>query len=83
MGSQYMCDMVVLDGKGNILEPGNRIPTSMSNAIDLLIQNSIGNIFRPWVVHITGDMVTLGGKGNILNRARKLFLLQHPIQLIF
>jgi hypothetical protein len=57
--------MVTLGGKGNILEPGNRISTSMSSALDLWTPNSIGNIFLPWVVHIC-DMVTLGGKGNIL-----------------
>jgi hypothetical protein len=30
-----MCDMVTLGGKDNCLEPGNRISTSMSSALDL------------------------------------------------
>jgi hypothetical protein len=30
-----MCDMVTLGGKDNGLEPGNRISTLMSSALDL------------------------------------------------
>jgi hypothetical protein len=54
-----------LGEKGNILEPGNRISTSMSSVLDLLTPKSIGNIFLPWVVHMCGIM-TLGGKDNVL-----------------
>jgi hypothetical protein len=31
-----LCDMVTLGGKDNCLEPGNRISTLMSSALDLL-----------------------------------------------
>jgi hypothetical protein len=30
-----MCDTVILDGKGNILEPGNHISILMTSALDL------------------------------------------------
>jgi hypothetical protein len=54
-----MCDMVTLGGKDNGLEPGNRISTSMSSALDLLTSNLIGNIFLLQVVYMC-DMVTRG-----------------------
>jgi hypothetical protein len=57
---------VSLSGKHNTLKPGNHISTSMSSALDVLTQNSIGsNVFLPRVVYIC-DMVTLGEKSNIL-----------------
>jgi hypothetical protein len=55
--------MVTLGGKDNCLEPGNRISTLMSSALDLWASKSIGNIFLLWVVHMC-DMVSLGGKDN-------------------
>jgi hypothetical protein len=60
----YMCGMLTLGCKDNVLEPGNRSSTLMSSALDLWTSKSIGNIFLPWVVH-TCDMVILGGKSNV------------------
>jgi hypothetical protein len=60
-----VCDMVTPSGKDNGLEPGNRISTMISSALDLLTSNSMGNIFLPWVDYMC-DMMTLSGKGNVL-----------------
>jgi hypothetical protein len=58
--------MVTLEGKANVLDPGNHIATSMSSALNLLPfdPNLIGNILL-WVVHMC-DMVSLNGKDNTL-----------------
>jgi hypothetical protein len=61
----YMCDMVTLGEKSNILEPRKRISTLMSSALDLWTPKSIGNIFLPGIVYMC-DMVILGGKDDIL-----------------
>jgi hypothetical protein len=53
--------MVILGGKGKILEPGSLIATLMSSALDLWTPNAIGSIFFPWVVHMC-DLVSLSGK---------------------
>jgi hypothetical protein len=60
-----MCDMVTLDGNGNVVEPENRISTSMPSALDIWTSNSIKNIFLPWVVHVC-DMMALDRKDNVL-----------------
>jgi hypothetical protein len=54
-----MCDMMTIGGKDNGLDPGNRISTLMSSALDLW----------PFYLKINtpmSSMVTLGGKGNVL-----------------
>jgi hypothetical protein len=66
-----MCDIVILGGKDNVLEAGNRISTSMSSGLDLWTSNSIGNIFLPWVAQMC-DMVILGGKGNSLEPGNRI-----------
>jgi hypothetical protein len=60
-----MGDIVTLGGKDNSVEPGNRISTLLSSALDLYTSKSIGNIFSPWVVYVY-DMVTLDSKDNCL-----------------
>jgi hypothetical protein len=67
----YICDMVALRGKDNVLEPGNCISTLMSSALDLWTAKSIGNIFLPWVVYMCG-MVTLGCKDNVLDPRNRI-----------
>jgi hypothetical protein len=39
----YMCDMVTLGGKGNVLETGNYISSSIASTLDLWTPNSKGN----------------------------------------
>jgi hypothetical protein len=63
----YMCDMVTLSDKDNGLEPGNRISTLMSSALDLwhFDLKTKREHLPPMGVHMC-NMVTLGGKGNVL-----------------
>jgi hypothetical protein len=69
-----MCDMVILGGKDNGLEPGNHISTLMFSSLDLLTSKLIGNIFLPWVVCMC-DMVTLGDKDNCLQPGNRISTL--------
>jgi hypothetical protein len=69
-----MSDMVILGVKDSSLEPGNRISTLMSSALDLWTSKSIGNICLPWVVYM-GDMVTPGGKDNGLKHGNPISTL--------
>jgi hypothetical protein len=70
----YMCDIMTLGGKGNVLEPGNHISTLMSSALDLFTSKSIGNIFLPCVVYMC-DMVSVGCKDNVLKPGNRISAL--------
>jgi hypothetical protein len=66
--------MVTPGEKHNIVEPRNRISTSMSIVLDLWTPKSIGNIFHSWVVYMF-DMMTLGGKDNDLEPGNRISTL--------